>query len=66
MFSNAEVRFAGDEERIMKYTKFTINRYKGIPRIELELSKKPSSNIFTLVGLNESGKTSILEAIYLF
>ena len=50
----------------MRYTRFTINGYKGIPKIELDLSKKPSSNIFTLVGLNESGKTSILEAIYLF
>ncbi len=50
----------------MKYVKFIINNYKGIPKIELDLSKKPSSNIFTLVGLNESGKTSILEAIYLF
>ncbi len=50
----------------MKYVKFTISSYKGIPKIELDLSKKPSSNIFTLVGLNESGKTSILEAIYLF
>lgn len=50
----------------MKYTKFTIISYKGIPKIELELNKKPSPKIFTLVGLNESGKTSILEAIYLF
>ena len=50
----------------MKYVKFTINNYKGIPKIELELNKKPSPEIFTLVGLNESGKTSILEAIYLF
>ena len=50
----------------MKYTKFTINNYKGIPKIELELNKKPSPRIFTLVGLNESGKTSILEAIHLF
>ena len=25
-------------------------------KIELDLNKKPSSNIFTLVGLNESGK----------
>ena len=49
----------------MKYVKFVINSYKGIPKIELDLSKKPSSNIFTLVGLNESGKTSIMEAIYL-
>jgi len=50
----------------MKYCKFVIKNYKGIPSIELDLDKKPSSNIFTLVGLNESGKTSILEAIYLF
>ncbi len=50
----------------MKYIKFTISSYKGIPKIELELNKKPSPKIFTLVGLNESGKTSILEAIYLF
>ena len=50
----------------MKYVKFTIINYKGIPKIELELNKKPSPKIFTLVGLNESGKTSILEAIYLF
>ena len=50
----------------MKYTKFTIENYKGIPKIELDLSKKPGSNIFTLVGLNESGKTTLLEAIYLF
>ncbi len=50
----------------MKYTRFTITNYKGIPQIALDLSKKPHSNIFTLVGLNESGKTSILEAINLF
>ncbi|MYE07709.1 MAG: AAA family ATPase [Oligoflexia bacterium] len=43
-----------------------MKNYKGIPEIELDLNKKPTSNIFTLVGLNESGKTSILEAIYLF
>ena len=50
----------------MKYIKFTIKNYKGIPEIELDLNKKPTPNIFTLVGLNESGKTSLLEAIYLF
>lgn len=50
----------------MKYTKFTIKNYKGIPEITLDLTKKPNSNIFTLVGLNESGKTTLLEAIYLF
>ena len=50
----------------MKYTKFIIKNYKGIPDIELDLTKKPKTNIFTLVGLNESGKTTLLEAIYLF
>ena len=50
----------------MKYTKFIIKNYKGIPKIKLDLTKKPGSDIFTLIGLNESGKTSILEAIYLF
>lgn len=50
----------------MKYTQFSLYNYKGIPNIELDLSKKPQTNIFTLVGLNESGKTSILEAINLF
>lgn len=50
----------------MKYIKFTIRNYKGIPKIELDLNKQPRTNIFTLVGLNESGKTSILEAINRF
>ena len=50
----------------MRYTKFTLSKYKGVSQIELDLSKKPEINIFTLVGLNESGKTSILEAIHLF
>jgi len=50
----------------MKYSKFTVTNYKGIPKITLDLDRKPETNIFTLVGLNESGKTSILEAIHLF
>ena len=50
----------------MKYTKFTITNFKGIPEIVLDLRQKPNLNIFTLVGLNESGKTSILEAINVF
>ncbi|MCK4354929.1 AAA family ATPase [Candidatus Parcubacteria bacterium] len=49
----------------MKYTKFTIKNYKGIEKIEIDLTKLPKANIFTFVGLNESGKTSILEAINL-
>jgi len=51
----------------MKYTKFSITNFKGIKgKVELNLSNLPNTNIFTLVGLNESGKTSILEAIDLF
>lgn len=51
----------------MKYTKFAIKNYKGIKNeIVLDFSKAPSPNIFTLVGLNESGKTSVLEALSLF
>lgn len=48
----------------MKYSKFTINNFKGVKdKVELDFTNLPTSNIFTLVGLNESGKTSILEAI---
>lgn len=49
----------------MKYKSFYIKNYKGIKDLKLELDKDPNSNIITLVGLNESGKTSILEAISL-
>ena len=47
----------------MKYKKFNIENYKGIDKVELDLS---NSRIITLVGLNESGKTTIMEAINLF
>ena len=49
----------------MRYRKFIITNYKGIQSLVIELDKQPKSRAFTLVGLNESGKTSILEAIYL-
>jgi predicted ATPase len=50
----------------MHYKKFTIKNYKGIKDLTIDLEKEPKSKVFTLVGLNESGKTSILEAINLF
>ncbi len=50
----------------MKYNKFTIKNFKGIEELTLDLNQTPAINIFTLVGLNESGKTTILEAIDLF
>lgn len=47
----------------MRYKNFTIENYKGIQKLTLDLDKKPKGSIFTLVGLNESGKTTVLEAI---
>lgn len=46
----------------MRYSRFRIKKFKGIADATLHLSPA-GSNIFTLIGLNESGKTSILEAI---
>ncbi|WP_343631438.1 AAA family ATPase [Fluviicola sp.] len=50
----------------MRYTYFSFKNFKGIESARIELSKKSNSNIYTLVGLNESGKTTILEAINFF
>jgi len=50
----------------MKFTEFKIKNFKGIENITLNLDKSPNANIYTLVGLNESGKTTILEAINFF
>jgi len=47
----------------MKISKITILNFKGIEKLTLDLEREPKTKIFTLVGLNESGKTSILEAI---
>lgn len=47
----------------MKYIKFAIKNFKGIEKVELDLSK---NRIITLVGLNESGKTTIMQALKVF
>lgn len=47
----------------MKYTGFKIHNFKGIGDLTLDLSQNPNFRVFTLVGLNESGKTTILEAV---
>ncbi len=44
-------------------TKFEIENFKGIESLELEVAEKHKCPVVTLVGLNESGKTTILEAI---
>ena len=47
----------------MRYNNFEIRNFKGIERVRLDLLKVPRSRVHTLIGLNESGKTTILEAI---
>lgn len=46
----------------MKYKSFTIKNFKGIENVVVEFSR---NRILTLVGLNESGKTTIMEGIEL-
>lgn len=50
----------------MRYQSFTISNYKGIDNLTFNFEGTPASPIFTLVGLNESGKTTILEALAYF
>jgi len=47
----------------MRFTKFYVKTFKGIKDLEFDLTSNPDLNITTLVGLNESGKTTVLEAI---
>lgn len=50
----------------MRYLKFRIKNFKGIKDTTLDLKTKTNTNVFSLVGLNESGKTTVLEAIHSF
>jgi predicted ATP-dependent endonuclease of OLD family len=50
----------------MEYIGFEITNFKGIDHIKIDLSRHPKGPVVTLVGLNESGKTTILEAISYF
>lgn len=47
----------------MKIRYFEIENFKGIGSVRLDFDSHPRSNIYTLVGLNESGKTTVLEAL---
>ena len=49
----------------LRFRSFTIKNFKGIKEATLNLGAGNAS-IHTLVGLNESGKTTILEAINMF
>jgi predicted ATP-dependent endonuclease of OLD family len=48
------------------YTSFFISNFKGIQELTLDLDGNPASKVFVLVGLNESGKTTIMEALSFF
>jgi AAA15 family ATPase/GTPase len=50
----------------MKYIDFRIQNFKGIHDLHFALDSQPDCNIFPLVGLNESGKTTVLEALNFF
>ncbi len=47
----------------MIYKNFAIEHYKGIEKVEISLKK---NDLLLLLGLNESGKTTILKAIESF
>ena len=49
-------------EANMRYTKFRFQNFKGIEDLSIDVT----GDVTTLVGLNESGKTTILEAICCF
>ncbi|MBI2592363.1 AAA family ATPase [Candidatus Saccharibacteria bacterium] len=51
---------------MMRFTKFHIENYKGIDSVDVVLDAYEGGNVLTLVGLNESGKTTVLDGIYFF
>ena len=50
----------------VRFKSFEIKNFKGIQRARIEFEPGSGNKIFTLVGLNESGKTTLLEAIHSF
>jgi predicted ATP-dependent endonuclease of OLD family len=47
----------------MRLTKLAITNFKGIQSAEIEIATVAPGNVVTLIGLNESGKTTVLEAM---
>lgn len=47
----------------MRFSKFEFNNFRGLSSTTLDLTRSPKEAVNVLVGLNESGKTTILEAI---
>jgi predicted ATP-dependent endonuclease of OLD family len=61
----SKTKISKEPETIPKlsFQKFTIQNYKGIDKVEIDLVK---NNLVLLLGLNESGKTTILKGIESF
>ncbi|MBB3692463.1 AAA family ATPase [Sphingomonas sp. BK580] len=47
----------------MELRKFDILNFKGISKTSIDITEAAPGNVSTLIGLNESGKTTILEAL---
>lgn len=47
----------------MRFSKFQIKNFRGIRSTTLDLTRVPKNAVSVLIGLNESGKTTVLEAI---
>lgn len=50
----------------MRYKSFRIRNFKGIKDTKIDFTGIGGASVFAFVGLNESGKTTILEAIHSF
>lgn len=50
----------------MRYTSFRIKNFKGVKDTTVQLQTVAGASVFAFVGLNESGKTTVLEAIHSF
>ena len=50
----------------MRYKSFRIRNFKGIKDTTVTLEGIAGASVFAFVGLNESGKTTVLEAIHSF
>jgi hypothetical protein len=50
----------------MRYKSFRIRNFKGISDATVDFSGALGASVFPFVGLNESGKTTVLQAIHTF
>lgn len=51
---------------MMRYKSFRIRNFKGIEDSTIDLTTIGGASVFAFVGLNESGKTTLLEAVHSF